>query len=73
MPGWMDYIRHCRQGLTDVPLAKLDFEQLKPEGLHSVIKGGAQLADVGQALGLSLDPQGAAVDLEARRHADLGT
>jgi hypothetical protein len=53
-----------------VPLVKeLDFEQLKPEVLHAVIKCGAQLADVGQAMGLSLDPP---VDLEARRHADLG-
>jgi hypothetical protein len=63
-PGWEAYLRYCRKGLTGLPMTEVfDIADLKPEGLHAVIKTTQLLSDLGEAMAWCLDKP---VDLQAK-------
>jgi hypothetical protein len=52
-PGWEQYLKYCRKGLTGMPATDVfDIRDLKPEALHAVIKTTALLSDLGETLAL---------------------
>ena len=69
VPGWEAYLKHCRKGLTGVPMtAVIDIKELKPESLHAVIKTAALLSDLGEAIGYTMEPKVELQQLLERKH-----